>query len=84
MSTHPATINNAFGAKVPAGAKVRGELKWSHHVPSSPIGRGFRSGALKLLKNDRQKSRVHRVEFVMDSLEVADAIMLRLMQGDRV
>jgi len=30
-----------------------------------------------------KKSRVHRAEFVMDSLEVADAIMLRLMQGER-
>jgi len=26
---------------------------------------------------------VHRAEFVMDSLEVADAIMPRLMQGER-
>jgi uncharacterized protein YodC (DUF2158 family) len=31
-----------------------------------------------------KKSRVHRAEFVMDSLEVADAIMLRLMQRERV
>ena len=30
-----------------------------------------------------KKLRVHRAEFVMDSLEVADAIMLRLMQGER-
>ena len=30
-----------------------------------------------------KKSRVQRAEFVMDSLEVADAIMLRLMQGER-
>jgi uncharacterized protein YodC (DUF2158 family) len=30
-----------------------------------------------------KKSRVHRAEFVMDSLEVADAIMLRLMQRER-
>jgi uncharacterized protein YodC (DUF2158 family) len=31
-----------------------------------------------------KKSRLHRAEFVMDSLEVADAIMLRLMQRERV
>ena len=31
-----------------------------------------------------KKSKVHRAEFVMDSLEVADAIMLRLMQRERV
>jgi uncharacterized protein YodC (DUF2158 family) len=31
-----------------------------------------------------KKSRVHRAEFLMDSLEVADAIMLRLMQRERV
>ena len=31
-----------------------------------------------------KKSRVHRAEFVMDSLEVADAIMLRLMRRERV
>jgi uncharacterized protein YodC (DUF2158 family) len=31
-----------------------------------------------------KKSRVHRAEFVMDALEVADALMLRLMQGERV
>ncbi len=31
-----------------------------------------------------KKSREHRAEFVMDSLEVADAIMLRLMQRERV
>jgi uncharacterized protein YodC (DUF2158 family) len=30
-----------------------------------------------------KKSRVHRAEFVMDSLEVAGAIMLRLIQGER-
>ena len=30
-----------------------------------------------------KKSRVHRAEFVMDSLEVADAILLRLMQRER-
>jgi len=31
-----------------------------------------------------KKSRVHRAEFVVDSLEVPDAIMLRLMQRERV
>ena len=31
-----------------------------------------------------KKSRVHRAEFVADSLEVPDARMLRLMQGERV
>ena len=31
-----------------------------------------------------KKSKVHRAEFVMDSLEVADAIMLRLMQRECV
>ena len=31
-----------------------------------------------------KKSRGHRAEFLMDSLEVADAIMLGLMQRERV
>ena len=30
-----------------------------------------------------KKSRVHRAEFVMDSLEVAEATTLRLRQGER-
>ena len=31
-----------------------------------------------------KKSRMHRAKFVMDSLEVADAIMLRLMRREHV